>query len=102
MRISKVDPHRSIRNGSSRWLAPFQIPVNTLLVEWGGSTLSFHEGTRSEDDDRVRLEELDWQRVLLGVEPSETIASFRGGRGHHVMGVLFPELWPQVSELDEF
>jgi predicted N-acetyltransferase YhbS len=97
-RVSSVIERRAATLG----LAPFQIPVNSLVVEWDGSVLSFREGAPSADDDHVSFAESDWQKVLLGVEPLDTIQSFRGGVGQHIISLLFPELWPQISELDEF
>jgi hypothetical protein len=90
------------RRAATSGLAPFQIPINTLMVEWDGRTMSFRERARPKHGDGVCFAESDWQKVLLGVESLDTIPSFSGGLGHHLIGVLFPELWPQVSELDEF
>jgi hypothetical protein len=83
-------------------VSPFWLSVNRITLMWDGRLLAL----RSQEDmpcaDNVSFDESEWPKVLLGVEPVTAMRGFRATGSAQLIEVLFPVLWAQLAELDEF
>jgi hypothetical protein len=80
--------------------APFGVQCADVGVRWDGERVAFArpDGVKPA----IAFEPSEWTKLLLGVEPPEALRGFQDEGGARLASVLFPVLWPQVAELDEF
>lgn len=83
-------------------VASCSVSCNKVTFHWNGNFLSITEDGGQPCEDRIEFHHSEWQKVLLGVEPPKALKGFRSHGNTGVVDTLFPVLWPQVAELDEF
>lgn len=83
-------------------ISDFTLNLNGYIFEWRQGELAVEQASGGLKKD-VEFEEPEWQKILLGTVAVDTVRGFRSNQRHgNLAGVLFPLLWPQTSELDQF
>lgn len=83
-------------------VSPFALSCNQMMFRWDGTHLSMAEEAVPSCPHRIVFAESEWQKLLLGVEPAAMLRGFVSSGRTGIVDLVFPVLWPQVPELDEF
>jgi len=81
----------------------FSLRITGQAFEWTGLGLRIRSSRTSEPND-VEFDVQEWQKILLGVVLPSDANGFRtvSKRAERIAHTLFPVLWPQTPELDQF
>ena len=85
-------------------VAEFDLQMTGHRFQWDRSDLVITASEKQNDNDNVVFEPHEWHKALLGVVPVKALRGFRSNseRSTQIAGLLFPQLWPQTPELDQF
>ena len=81
----------------------FSIKVNDQAFDWTGTRLETRPLQTSDHGD-VEFDAGEWQKILLGIVPTSDVKGFQAvtKRDERIVHTLFPVLWPQTPEPDQF
>ncbi len=83
-------------------ISDFTLNLNGFVFEWQQGELVIEQASEGLAKE-VEFEELEWQKILLGTIAADSVRGFHSNqRNRSLTEVLFPVLWPQTSELDQF
>ena len=80
----------------------FSLNLNGFIFDWQHGDLVIEEASEGLKKD-VEFEYTEWQKILLGTGTVDSVRGFHSNqRNRNLTDVLFPVMWPQTSELDQF
>ncbi len=86
----------------SHFVGPFRLQCNDVAFGWDGRSLSVGSAAAATEAMRVTFDPKEWPKLLLGLAEPHELRGFISAGGAGIINVLFPRLFPQMGELDEF